>query len=86
MYLPGFPRIHQGGGNHENPTNREIIQQSRKRAQGGDQAAMASIARARASKSETWSLVFCLRTYSMNGVSIRGTNEETGSQVSLDGP
>ena len=45
-----------------------------------------SIARVRASKSETWSLTLCLWTYSMNGVLIRGTKEETGSQVSWDGP
>ena len=39
-----------------------------------------------AAKSETWILVLCLRMYSMKGVLTRGTNEETGSQVSWDGP
>ena len=47
---------------------------------------MASIARVRASKSGTWSLDLCLRTYSIKAVLIRGTKEETGSQVSWDGP
>ena len=42
---------------------------------------MASIARVRASKSETWSLVLGLWTYSKKGVFLRGTKEETGSQV-----
>ena len=56
------------------------------RAQGADQAPLAAIARASAAKSETWILVLCLRMYSMNGVLTCGTNEETGSQVSWDGP
>ena len=56
------------------------------RAQGADQAPLAAIARVSAAKSETWILVLCLRMYSMKGVLTRGTNEETGSQVSPDGP
>ena len=56
------------------------------RAQGADQALLAAIARVSAAKSETWILVLCLRMYSMKGVLTRGTNEETGSQVSWDGP
>ena len=56
------------------------------RAQGADQAPLAAIARVGAAKSETWILVLCLRMYSMKGVLTRGTNEETGSQVSWDGP
>ena len=47
---------------------------------------MASITLVRASKSETWSFVLCLRTYSIKGVFMRGTKEETRSQVSWDGP
>ena len=56
------------------------------RAQGADQALLAAIARLSAAKSETWILVLCLRMYSMKGVLTRGTNGETGSQVSWDGP
>ena len=56
------------------------------RAQGTDQAPLAAIARVSAAKSDTWILVLCLRMYSMKGVLTRGTNEETGSQVSWDGP
>ena len=58
----------------------------RERAQGGDQSPEASIARLRASKSKTWSWTLCLRTNSTKGVLIRGTKDETGSQVSCDGP
>ena len=47
---------------------------------------MASIALVRACKSETWSFILCLRTYSIKGVLISGTKKETGSQVSWDGP
>ena len=56
------------------------------RAQGADQAPLAAIARVSAAKSEAWILVLCLRMYSIKGVLTRGTNEETGSQVSWDGP
>ena len=56
------------------------------RAQGADQAPLAAIARVSAAKSETWILVLFLRMYSMKVVLTRGTNEETGSQVSWDGP
>ena len=47
---------------------------------------MASIAPVRAPKSETPSFVLYLWTYSIKGRLIRGTKEETGSQVSWDGP
>ena len=47
---------------------------------------MASIAFVGASKSEAWSLVLCLGTYSMKGVLICGTKEEPGSQVFWQGP
>ena len=52
------------------------------RAQGGDQLPGVSIARARASKLETWSWILCRRTNSMKGVLIRGAKDDTGSQVS----
>ena len=45
---------------------------------------MASIALVRASKSETWSLVLCLRTYFIKGTLIHGTKEGRGSQVSWE--
>ena len=65
---------------------RERLKAHQGRAQGADQAPLAAIARVNAAKSETWILVLCLRMYSMKGVLTRGTNEETGSQVSWDGP
>ena len=46
---PGFQRIQQGA----------MAVQGR--AQSGDQAPLAAIARVSAAKSETWSLVLCLR-------------------------
>ena len=56
----------------------------RKRARGGDQSPEDSIARVTASKSETCSWILCLRTYSMKGVLICGTKDETDSQVSWE--
>ena len=64
----------------------QVLKTHQGRAQGADQAPLAAIARVSAAKSETWILVLCLRMYSMKGVLTRGTNEETGSQVSWDGP
>ena len=81
IHPPWFPRIQHRGLHGDGPNSRQILQQTGERGQGGDQAPMASIARVRASKSETWSLTLCLRTYSMNGVLICGTKEEAGSQV-----
>ena len=70
----------------EDPSTSQALIMHQGRAQGADQAPLAAIARVSAAKSETWILVLCLRMYSMKGVSTRGTNEETGSQVSWDGP
>ena len=55
------------------------------RFQGGDQSPLALIALVKASKSETWIFVLCLRTYFIKGELIRGTKKETGSQVSWEG-
>ena len=70
----------------DDPSTSQALKIHQGRAQGDDQAPLAAIARVSAAKSETWILVLCLRMYSMKGVLIRGTNEETGSQVSWDGP
>ena len=58
----------------------------RVRAQGRDKFHDASIPWVRASTSQTWSWILCLRRNSMKGVLIRGAKDETGSQVSWDGP
>ena len=70
----------------DDPSTSQALKTHPGRAQGADQAPLAAIARVSAAKSETWILVLCLRMYSMNGVLTRGTNVETGSQVSWDGP
>ena len=70
----------------DDPSASQALKTHQGRAQGADQAPLAAIARVSAAKSETWILVLCLRMYSMKGVLTRGTNEETGSQVSWDGP
>ena len=70
----------------DDPSASQALKTHQGRAQGADQAPLAAIARVNATKSETWILVLCLRMYSMKGVLTRGTNEETGSQVSWDGP
>ena len=70
----------------DDPSTSQALITHQGRAQGTDQAPLAAIPRVSAAKSETWILVLCLRMYSMKGVLTRGTNEETGSQVSWDGP
>ena len=45
----------------DNPSTRQALKLHQGRAQGGDQAPLAAIARVSAAKSETWSLVLCLR-------------------------
>ena len=70
----------------DDPSTTQALKLHQGRAQGADQAPLAAIARVSAAKSETRILVLCLRMYSMKGVLTRGTNEETGSQVSWDGP
>ena len=70
----------------DDPSASQELKTHQGRTRGADQAPLAAIARVSAAKSETWILVLCLRMYSMKGVLTRGTNEETGSQVSWDGP
>ena len=45
----------------DDPSTKQVLKMHQGRAQGGDQAPLAAIARVSASKSETWSLVLCLR-------------------------
>ena len=70
----------------DDPSASQKLKTHQGRTRGADQAPLAAIARVSAAKSETWILVLCLRMYSMKRVLTRGTNEETGSQVSWDGP
>ena len=80
------PKMEESKQVRDDPSASQALIMHQGRAQGADQAPLAAIARVSAAKSETWILVLCLRMYSMKGVLTRGTNEETGSQVSWDGP
>ena len=59
---------------------------TQERSRGSDKSPGALIARVRASGSETWSLVLCLRTYYIKEVLINGTKEEAGPQLSWISP
>ena len=82
----GHRKMEESKQARDDPSTSQALITHQGRAQGTDQAPLAAIARVSAAKSETWILVLCLRMYSMTGVLIRGRNEETGSQVSWDGP
>ena len=45
----------------DDPSTKQALKMHQGRAQGGDQALLAAIARVSAAKSETWILVLCLR-------------------------
>ena len=84
--MAGHRKMEESKQVRDDPLTSQALITHQGRAQGADQAPLAAIARVSAAKSETWILVLCLRMYSMKGVLTRGTNEETGSQVSWDGP
>ena len=84
--MAGYRKMEESKQVRDDPSTSQALKTHQGRAQGADQAPLAAIARVSAAKSETWILVLCLRMYSMKGVLTRGTNEETGSQVSWDGP
>ena len=84
--MAGHRKMEESKQVRDDPSTSQALITHQGRAQGTDQAPLAAIARVSAAKSETWILVLCLRMYSMKGVLTRGTNEETGSQVSWDGP
>ena len=84
--MAGHRKMEESKQVRDDPSTSQALKTHQGRAQGADQAPLAAIARVSAAKSETWILVLCLRMYSMKGVLTRGTNEETGSQVSWDGP
>ena len=84
--MAGHRKMEESKQVRDDPSTSQALKTHQGRAQGADQAPLAAIARVSAAKSETWILVLCLRMYSMKGVLTRGTNEETGSRVSWDGP
>ena len=84
--IAGHRKMEESKQVRDDPSTSRALITHQGRAQGADQAPLAAIARVSAAKSETWILVLCLRMYSMKGVLTPGTNEETGSEVSWDGP
>ena len=84
--MAGHRKMEESKQVRDDPSASQELKTHQGRARGADQAPLAAIARVSAAKSETWILVLCLRMYSMKGVLTRDTNEETGSQVSWDGP
>ena len=84
--MAGHRKMKESKQVRDDPSASQKLKTHQGSARGADQAPLAAIARVSAAKSETWILVLCLRMYSMKGVLTRGTNEETGSQVSWDGP
>ena len=84
--MAGHRKMEESKQVRDDQSTSQALKMHQGRARGADQAPLAAIARVSAAKSETWILVLCLRMYSMKGVFTRGTNEETGSQVSWDGP
>ena len=84
--MAGHRKMRESKQVRDDPSTSQALKRIKGGAQGADQAPLAAIARVSAAKSETWILILCLRMYSMKGVLTRGTNEETGSQVSWDSP
>ena len=84
--MAGHRKMEESKQVRDDPSTSQALITHQGTAQGTDQAPLAAIARVSAAKSETWILVLCLRIYSMKGIVTRGTNGETGSQVSWDGP
>ena len=84
--MAGHRKMEESKQVRDDSSTSQALKMHQGRSQGTDQAPLAAIARVSAVKSETWILVLCLGMYSMKGVLTRGTNEETGSQVSWDGP
>ena len=84
--MAGHRKMKESKQVRDDPSASQELKTHQGRARGADRAPLAAIAPVSAAKSETWILVSCLRMYSMKGVLTRGTNEETGAQVSWDGP
>ena len=57
----GATPMHQKSKWRDDPSTKQALKMHQGRAQGGDQALLAAIARVSAAKSETWILVLCLR-------------------------
>ena len=59
--MAGHRKMEESKQVRDDPSTKQVLKMHRGRAQGGDQAPLAAIARVSAAKSETWILVLCLR-------------------------
>ena len=59
--MAGHRKMEENKQVRDDPSTTQALKLHQGRAQGGDQAPLAAIARVSAAKSETWILVLCLR-------------------------
>ena len=59
--MAGHRKMEESKQVRDDPSTKQVLKLHHGRAQGGDQAPLAAIARVSAAKSETWILVLCLR-------------------------
>ena len=59
--MAGHRKMEESKQVRDDPSTPQVLKMHQGRAQGGDQAPLAAIARVSAAKSETWILVLCLR-------------------------
>ena len=61
MLMAGHRKMVESKQVRDDPSTQQALKLHQGRAQGGDQARPAAIARVSAAKSETWTLFLCLR-------------------------
>ena len=59
--MAGARKMKESKQVRDDPSTTQALKLHQGRAQGGDQAPLAALARVSAAKSETWILVLCLR-------------------------
>ena len=59
--MAGQRKMEESKQVRDDSSTKRVFKLHQRRAQGGDQAPLAAIARVSAAKSETWILVLCLR-------------------------
>ena len=59
--MAGHQKMEESKQVRDDSSTNQVLKLHQGRAQGGDQAPLAAIARVSAAKSETWILVLCLR-------------------------
>ena len=59
--MAGHRKMEESKRVRDDPSTKQVLKLHQGRAQGSDQAPLAAIARVSDAKSETWSLILCLR-------------------------